>query len=71
MKTTILATIHPDRPARPSLVRRFVLMLALWNERRALAILDRRALADLGLSPDDVARETRRPPWDMPAARRY
>lgn len=70
MKTIALATFHPERPVRPSLMRRIALMLSVWRERRDLAALDRRALADLGLAPGDVARETRRPPWDTPAARR-
>lgn len=64
-------THAPLRPAgRRAPWRRLRLMLDLWSERRTLAALDRRALADLGLNPGDVARETRRPPWDCPPARR-
>lgn len=47
--------------------------VGLWRrlarERRALAALDSRLLRDIGLTPDQVAVETRRPPWDAPAKR--
>ncbi|GAB5377636.1 MAG: hypothetical protein AcusKO_40980 [Acuticoccus sp.] len=62
-------THAPLRPTGRAPWRRLRLMLDLWSERRMLARLDRRALADLGLGPGDVARETRRPPWDCPPTR--
>ncbi len=37
------------------------------RERRALAQLDRMTLIDIGLDPDQVARETARPFWDLPS----
>lgn len=39
-------------------------------ERRALARLDERALADLGLDPARAQAEAARPFWDLPAQRR-
>ncbi len=41
--------------------------LAVRKERHALRQLDGDALRDLGLSRDDVARETARKIWDVPA----
>jgi len=44
----------------------FTLMIKVWGERRTLARLDESRLADLGLSPAEVARESARPIWDLP-----
>lgn len=44
------------------------LAFCVQNSRRALARLDRATLADLGLSPEDAAREAARPLWDVPAS---
>ncbi|SHI39443.1 DUF1127 domain-containing protein [Wenxinia saemankumensis] len=41
--------------------------LALWAQRRALARLDTRALADIGLSRREAEIEATRPIWDVPA----
>ena len=41
--------------------------LALWKSRRDLAALDDRALADIGVSSADAAREARLSVWDVPA----
>lgn len=54
---------------RVALMRRVRLWLDLWSERRMLARLDERALADLGLTPAEVSREANRPPWDVPGVR--
>ena len=39
------------------------------QERRALADLDARMLADIGLSADAAGHEATRAPWDLPAGR--
>lgn len=42
-------------------------LIPLWaarrRQRRALALLDIRLLSDVGLSPEDVARECAKPFW--------
>lgn len=43
------------------------LMLTLHRQRRALARLDDRALADIGLDRATALTESRRPSWDIPA----
>lgn len=43
--------------------------LRVAAERRALAALDPAALADMGISPAEAAREVRRSFWDLPAGR--
>lgn len=48
---------------RPSLMQR----LAVWRTRRALAALDARALADVGLTQDDAAAEAAKGVWDVPS----
>ncbi|MCB1833484.1 MAG: DUF1127 domain-containing protein [Geminicoccaceae bacterium] len=45
----------------------------MWQtarERKELAKLDDRALADLGLTLADARRESRRPFWDLPRRQR-
>ena len=42
--------------------------LAVWGQRRALARLDDRALADIGLSRGQAEAEAARPLWDVPRA---
>ncbi len=37
------------------------------RNRRALAQLDRMTLIDIGLDPDQVARDAARPFWDLPS----
>ncbi len=58
------------RPARSTPTRGVIDTLlafgALHRQRRALARLDDRALADLGLSRYEARRESRRPFWDAP-----
>ena len=39
-----------------------------WRQRRALARLDARMLADVGLTADTAQREVARPFWDIDAA---
>ena len=53
------------RTARPLLALRQ--MLALHRQRRELAQLDDRALADIGLDRDTAQAEARRPVWDIPS----
>nr|WP_245544296.1 DUF1127 domain-containing protein [Oceanicola granulosus] len=40
--------------------------LALYRQRRALARLDARALADIGVSDLEARSEAQRPLWDVP-----
>jgi len=56
-------------PTWPEAARRVRLWLDVWSERRMLARLDDRALADLGLTPADVRREAARAPFDLPPGR--
>lgn len=58
------------RAAEASLFDRLWLALAVWQERRALARLDGRALHDLGLSRADVEHEVMRSPFDLPKGRK-
>lgn len=48
-------------------IRRWMQVAA---ERRALARLDERALADIGLDPNAASYEASRPFWDLPKRRR-
>ncbi len=44
--------------------------LAVWNlvrQRHALAALDARLLADVGIDADAAAQESARPAWDLPS----
>ena len=43
--------------------QRLLAAQARMNDRRSLADLDARLLADIGLTPDDVAREVTKPFW--------
>ena len=55
--------------ARPAAARRPALaaFLGTWRQRRALARLDDRMLADIGVSTDEAKREAARPIWDAPS----
>jgi len=41
--------------------------LALWRQRRALAKMDARQLADIGVTRDQARAEAARPLWDVPS----
>ncbi len=41
-------------------------IVSLGRQRRQLARLDDRALADIGLTREEALREARRPLWDVP-----
>jgi uncharacterized protein YjiS (DUF1127 family) len=41
--------------------------IALWRQRRALATMDARQLADIGVTPDQARTEAARPVWDVPS----
>lgn len=45
--------------------------IALWRSRRALARLDTRALADIGVTRDAADLEAQRPIWDVPHSWRH
>lgn len=49
------------------LFSRLLLILAARRERGALARLDDRMLADIGLTRDEARAEMSRPMWDVPA----
>lgn len=55
--------------ARASWARRLFLALSVADERRALARLSPRELADIGLSDAQARQEAARPIWDLPAKR--
>jgi len=59
--STVGATCRPRREA-PTLMAYY----AVWAQRRALATLDAARLRDMGISPEDAAREAARPFWDLP-----
>jgi len=59
----------PSRATGTRLLERVALCLDLWSERRTLAQLDRRMLADIGIEQGAAMREAARAPWDIPAAR--
>ncbi|MCU0911641.1 MAG: DUF1127 domain-containing protein [Rhodobacteraceae bacterium] len=65
MSITDLLALRPASGG-PSTYRRARLALAAWRQRRALADLPAERLSDLGLTEDDVRRETSRPMWDVP-----
>ncbi len=59
-------TQHACRPApatRPSLLD----LLSLYRQRRALGRLDKSALKDIGIAPEEAHTESRRSFWDVPA----
>ncbi|GAB5375625.1 MAG: DUF1127 domain-containing protein [Acuticoccus sp.] len=72
---TVLTRGYAPRATQSTLFGRLRLWLDLWSERRALAQLDRRMLADLGIDADAAMLEASRPMWDVPrlrdAGRRY
>jgi uncharacterized protein YjiS (DUF1127 family) len=63
-----LELIELPRPAS-GIVRRLLAAVALWRhrvqQRQVLSQLDERMLRDIGLTPADVWRETRLPPWHL------
>lgn len=65
----VLRRVHaPHSLWRPAFAR-LRLWLDLWHERRMLARLDRRMLADIGIEEGAAALEASRPMWEIPAAR--
>ena len=55
-----------SRPAR-AMTLPLRLWMALSHNRNALAKLDSRLLADIGITPDMARSECARPFWDVPA----
>jgi uncharacterized protein YjiS (DUF1127 family) len=53
-------------PARPSILERLRMAFDLQRERQDLARLDPHLRRDVGLTEDDVRRETKRSVWDAP-----
>lgn len=51
--------------SQPSLLKRIATWRRVSAERRRLLDLDPRILADMGLTPEDVACEASRPFWDV------
>ena len=60
--------IAPRRAERPALAT-LALMLAHGRERASLARLGAEALADLGVTPAQAAREAARPFWELAPGR--
>jgi uncharacterized protein YjiS (DUF1127 family) len=54
-------------PARRHVWLTFTRALALHRSRKDLASLDAHMLRDIGLTPDEAAREAARPAWDAPS----
>ncbi|MHA7850148.1 DUF1127 domain-containing protein [Roseovarius sp.] len=63
----LLSLSRAAQGARPRPLLALRLMLSLHRQRRSLARLDDRALADIGLDRDTAQTESRRPLWDIPA----
>lgn len=65
---------HTDFYSRPTLRSRvpfgrrlrLTALLDLWRSRQALAKLDDAALADVGLTRQEAAKEASKPIWDVP-----
>jgi uncharacterized protein YjiS (DUF1127 family) len=64
--THAASATHISARRSGSVLTRIADMFAVYRQRRALARLDAHALEDLGLTSADVAREIRRPVWDVP-----
>lgn len=65
------AHILPHRPSRFSFFRLFAALpraLRLHRSRRDLLQLEPHLLRDIGLTPEQAAREAMRPIWDAPEA---
>lgn len=64
----MLTDIRPFVAAGPEtgILRIIGAGLSVWGQRRALARLDDRALADIGLSRGQAEAEAARPLWDVP-----
>ena len=61
-----IAPTKPSRAGRMSPLAWMTCALQTRRERRALAKLDARGLADIGLDRSQAAREAARPVWDVP-----
>ncbi|MFD0979056.1 DUF1127 domain-containing protein [Tropicimonas aquimaris] len=59
--TPFLGTIRPE-----GMFRQMMNMFALHRQRRDLAMLDDRALDDIGISRYEAQIEAARPAWDVP-----
>lgn len=68
MPAQALTTLPRFAPARRrvSPIARIKAAMDLWQQRRALAVLDDARLADLGLSREQARAEAARPFWDAP-----
>ncbi|MEL6289569.1 MAG: hypothetical protein AAFQ42_09610 [Pseudomonadota bacterium] len=60
---------HHARTAAGRIGARAQLRQSVAQERAALARLDRRLLADIGVRPEDAQREARRGRFDLPSTR--
>ncbi len=67
----VLTSTYAPRSTGRNVFSRLRLWLDLWAERRMLANLDRRMLADLGIDEQAALREAGRPMWDVPRDRDY
>lgn len=59
----LYADRSPRASALPALLAALLQMYGRARQRRALAGLDERLLADIGLTREEVAHETRKPFW--------
>lgn len=67
----VLVSTYAPRSAGRNVFSRLRLWLDLWAERRSLASLDRRMLADLGIDEHAAIHEASRSMWDVPRDRDY
>jgi len=66
---SVLTRGYAPQSSSSNFFQRLRLWFDVWSERRALATLDRRMLADLGIDETAAQREAARPMWDVPPAR--
>lgn len=71
MQTVLTRGYAPHTIRNRNIFARIRLWLDLWAERRSLAALDQRMLADLGLTEYTAQREAARPMWDVPSNREH
>ncbi len=67
MTRVALTTLFRPRSHRVTFPQWLSLLHHAYRQRRALADLPGERLDDLGLTPDDVAREVARAAWDVPS----
>ncbi len=57
---------RPAHTSRTPLIKLISMVLSVRRSRKDLGRLDRNALHDIGLTPEEAAQEAARPLWDVP-----